>query len=260
MKNETQLNTEIKTENQSYIVLPTFLLKNLDLTAMELIFFADIMSLCAAGGFCWALNTSFARKYSVTENTVSKWVSTLVNKQLITRQLIYYPGTKNVQERRIFLNTENPTVAGYLNWYRQFSGKSDDTLPCDTPIPPLPADDTPVITSEGTPIITEGEDNNKFMNNKFGINLNQKNISLSQQEYDDLVSEHCSASVDQALNEYSSWKYEKHAHPKSDFLTLSNWLMRKGTHRPSTRKPRLSAIQELGLDRVTPEMLAAVPF
>jgi len=42
MKNETQLNTEIKTENQSYIVLPTFLLKNLDLTAMELIFLSMV--------------------------------------------------------------------------------------------------------------------------------------------------------------------------------------------------------------------------
>jgi transposase-like protein len=53
------------------------------LTANEKILYSEIVVLSKKEGYCWASNRFLARLYNVTQETISKWISTLKKENLI---------------------------------------------------------------------------------------------------------------------------------------------------------------------------------
>ena len=87
-------------------------------------------------------------------------------------------------------------------------------------------------------IVTDVQENNKGVNNK--------TIYLKE------------SAVHSSFQEYSRWKEEKNAHPKSDYESLRKWLNQKRTN--VVYKTNITAVKETGIDEVSQETLDILPF
>ena len=87
-------------------------------------------------------------------------------------------------------------------------------------------------------IVTDVQENNKGVNNK--------TIYLKE------------PAVHSSFQEYSRWKEEKNAHPKSDYESLRKWLNQKRTN--VAYKTNTTAVKETGVDEVSQETLDNLPF
>lgn len=66
------------------------------------ILYSEITALSNRDGYCHASNTYFAKLYDVDSTTISKWISLLVKYGYLEREEIYYQGTKQLKERRLY--------------------------------------------------------------------------------------------------------------------------------------------------------------
>ena len=73
--------------------------------------YSEITALSNKYGYCIARNAYFAELYGINEKTISKWISTLVECGYLYREIICYPNTKQVKERRLY-PLSNPIVSG----------------------------------------------------------------------------------------------------------------------------------------------------
>lgn len=73
--------------------------------------YSEITALSNKYGYCIARNAYFAELYDINEKTISKWISTLVECGYLYREIICYPNTKQVKERRLY-PLSNPVVGG----------------------------------------------------------------------------------------------------------------------------------------------------
>lgn len=73
------------------------------LTANEKLFYSEITALCNEKGYCWATNGYFAKLYDVEKETISRWISKLQKCGYIRTQIVYKEGTKEVEQRRIYI-------------------------------------------------------------------------------------------------------------------------------------------------------------
>ena len=113
-----------------YAILPADVRYDKRLKPMEKILYSEITSLTNKEGYCYAQNSYFAELYEVHKNTISTWVTHLVEVGYLRLEINYYEGTKNIKERRLYIST-------------------------------------PINKNIDTPINENVEDNNKYINNKF---------------------------------------------------------------------------------------------
>lgn len=66
------------------------------------ILYSEITALSTKDGYCYASNSYFAKLYDVDSTTISKWISLLVKYGYLEREEIYYQGTKQLKERRLY--------------------------------------------------------------------------------------------------------------------------------------------------------------
>lgn len=91
-------------EKQSYyMVIPAEVWES-ELTAKAMILYGHISVLANNKKYCWATNDYFVKAMKTSEATICRCLNELEDLGFIFRQLIYVPGTKQVQERRIYLN------------------------------------------------------------------------------------------------------------------------------------------------------------
>ena len=64
--------------------------------------YSEITALSNKDGYCHASNGYFAKLYEIDNGTVSRWISTLEECGYLEREIIYYEGTKQVKERRLY--------------------------------------------------------------------------------------------------------------------------------------------------------------
>lgn len=86
-----------------YAIIPATVRYDKELKPMERLLYGEITALCGASGFCWGSNSYFADLYGVSTRTICEWVNHLKNKGYINIEIIYREGTKEVQERRLYL-------------------------------------------------------------------------------------------------------------------------------------------------------------
>ncbi len=218
-----------------FIVVPMFIIDDITLLAGEKLLFGEIASNSLEKGYCWFSNKHLATLFHISERTASRWVNDLKNKAYITIEITVRTGSKEIEERRIRVNTSNPMLAEYMRWYRQ---------PCPQGI----------VTDDKPPPVTDGAGNNKGMNN---ICLKDvTNVLLNSEEYQSLINEFGKKKLEDSITAYSNWKQKVKAHPKSDFDSLQKWLSKA----QSKNEAKVSSVKETGADEVTDEMLANLPF
>ncbi len=232
-------------EKIQFIIVPDFILADRNIPIGEKLLFGDLTSHTKQKGYCWGSNEYFVKRYSLSSRTISRWINDLKKRKLIIIKMIYQKNSNQIIERRIYINTEDPKVQEYMSWY----GKN-----C------LEGMDSDV----SSPIDTNVQDNNKDVNNKCLINLktkigNTSNVFMSKDEYQSLISEFGKERFETAIHDYSRWKTEKNAHPKSDFESVSKWL-KQAAKNGVNYKTRMTAVNESGVDTVSDSFLENLPF
>ena len=90
-----------------YGIMPADVRYNKNLKPMEKILYTEITALTNSKGYCFATNSYFAELYDVHKNTVGCWISNLEKQGYIKTVLIYKNGTKEILERRIYINQKS---------------------------------------------------------------------------------------------------------------------------------------------------------
>lgn len=159
-----------KIQKSYYAIIPANVRYDKDLTPNAKLLYGEITALCNEKGYCWASNSYFARLYTVSKETTSRWISKLESLGYIKTKLIYAEGTKSVQERRIYIN--NVPIDENINRYRQ-----NNQYPIDEII--------------NTPIDENVKDNNTVFNNTINNtgNRDKTTATLTKENMESIIKE-----------------------------------------------------------------------
>ncbi len=225
-------------EEIRFSIVPDFILRKSNISWGQKLMFGEIVGLSLQMGYCYASNKYFSMRYGIDISTVSRWISKLESCGLIIRKLIFNQNSKEVKERRIFINSEKLEIKQFLKLYMQNCtegiGKNATTPPCK-----------------------KVKVNNKYLNNICLNNLETKrnNVFLTTDEHKILLKKFGQKKFDSGLENYSLWKLKISAHPKSDFVSLTKWLSKTKNYRH-----RSSAVNEAGVDDLSNKDLTDLPF
>ena len=129
-------------------ILPANVRYDKNLKPMEKILYTEISSLTNKDGYCYATNSYFSKLYEVHKNTVGAWINNLEKQGYIKTVLIYKKDTKEIIERRIYINQKIDTpINENVDTYQQ-------------------KDLEPINEKIDTPINENVEENNTSINNK----------------------------------------------------------------------------------------------
>ena len=93
-----------------YAIIPASVRYDKELRPNEKLLYGEITALCGVSGYCWGSNQYFADLYGVSDRMVREWISHLKERGYIDVVMIYKEGTKEVQERRIYITSINGAV------------------------------------------------------------------------------------------------------------------------------------------------------
>ena len=125
----------MKNKEGYYMVIPASVWES-NLNPKAILCYGHITVLSNKGGFCYANNKYFEKVLDASTTSVGRYLNQLEDLGLIKRVLIYKEGSKEIEQRKIYLNT----------------GIFTD-------------EHSPIITEEHSPIITHEQDNNTSNNN-----------------------------------------------------------------------------------------------
>lgn len=158
----------MKMEKPNYFgILPANVRYDKNLKPMEKILYTEISSLTNKDGYCYATNSYFSKLYEVHKNTVGNWINNLVKRGYLKSVIIYEKGTKNIQERRLYITT--PT-----------NEKTDTSI--NKKIDTCQSKNLEGINKKiDTPINEKIEDNNTSINNTSLLLNNNNNIHVKNE-------------------------------------------------------------------------------
>lgn len=90
-----------------YAIIPANVRYDKDLVPNAKLLYGEITALCNEKGYCWATNQYFAELYNVSDRTIKNWISQLTDKGYIQRSVKYREGTKEIEQRKLFIGREN---------------------------------------------------------------------------------------------------------------------------------------------------------
>ena len=191
-----------------YAIIPAEVRYDEELPPNAKLLYGEITSLCNEKGYCWATNQYFADLYHCSVSAVKKWISALVKKGYISLELVYKEGTRQVLQRKLYIN---PSVNFYTTPYKNVYN--------------------PSIKNNTSPSIEMYTDNNKVINTKINTKLEvckhkygeYSHVLLTDKEHTHLI-ELYGDSLDEhikILDEYietSGKKYKNHS------LVIQKWV------------------------------------
>lgn len=122
-------------EKKSYFaIIPANVRYDDELSANAKLLYGEITALCNEKGYCWASNDYFSQLYSKSRITVSRWISSLIQKGYIKSEI----------------------------------SKEDGNMRMLTPL--LSKTIIPIIKNDNTPIIKNDKQNNTLLNNTLNNN------------------------------------------------------------------------------------------
>lgn len=86
-----------------YAVIPAHVRYDEKLPMGARMLYGELTALANEKGYCWATNSYFAELYNVTTATISNWITKLEKQGHIYRKIIYKKGSKEIEERRIYI-------------------------------------------------------------------------------------------------------------------------------------------------------------
>ena len=107
-----------------YAIIPANVRYDKDLPANAKLLYGEITALCNEKGYCWASNEYFAELYGVEKRTITRWVTSLTKKGYIRTEFAYREGTKEVEQRRIYINNSTSNI---INQPQEGIDKKDGT-------------------------------------------------------------------------------------------------------------------------------------
>ena len=152
---ENNANTTKKDLPNYYAIIPATVRYCRELSAQEKLLYGEITALSNLKGYCWATNNYFARVYSLSKSAISHQISNLAKHGFITVELIYAEGSKQIQERRIYL--ANSDIHRVISDLEEGGGDSAST-------PVAEISDTPISDFSDTPIVEICKDNSTSLN------------------------------------------------------------------------------------------------
>ena len=93
-----------KVKKSYYAIIPASVRYDNELPMGARLLYGEITALCNEKGYCWATNKYFAELYDMSKKTISRWISKLEERGYIVTELIYKEKSKEVEERRIYIN------------------------------------------------------------------------------------------------------------------------------------------------------------
>lgn len=90
-----------------YAIIPANVRYDKDLAPNAKLLYGEITALCNEKGYCWATNQYFAELFNVSDRTIKNWISQLTDKGYIQRSVKYREGTKEIEQRKLFIGREN---------------------------------------------------------------------------------------------------------------------------------------------------------
>lgn len=116
-----------------YAIIPANVRYDKDLVPNAKLLYGEITALCNEKGYCWATNQYFAELYNVSDRTIKNWISQLTDKGYIQRSVKYREGTKEIEQRKLFIGRENnfTTPGNYVPDPREnnFTTPSENNFP-----------------------------------------------------------------------------------------------------------------------------------
>lgn len=116
-----------------YAIIPANVRYDKDLVPNAKLLYGEITALCNEKGYCWATNQYFAELYNVSDRTIKNWISQLVDKGYIQRSVKYREGTKEIEQRKLFIGSENnfTTLGNYVPDHKEnnFTTPSEKNFP-----------------------------------------------------------------------------------------------------------------------------------
>lgn len=116
-----------------YAIIPANVRYDKDLVPNAKLLYGEITALCNEKGYCWASNQYFAELYNVSDRTIKNWISQLADKGYIQRSVKYREGTKEIEQRKLFIGRENnfTTSGNYVPDPREnnFTPPSENNFP-----------------------------------------------------------------------------------------------------------------------------------
>lgn len=116
-----------------YAIIPANVRYDKDLAPNAKLLYGEITALCNEKGYCWASNQYFAELYNVSDRTIKNWISQLADKGYIQRSVKYREGTKEIEQRKLFIGRENnfTTSGNYFPDPREnnFTTPSENNFP-----------------------------------------------------------------------------------------------------------------------------------
>lgn len=116
-----------------YAIIPSNVRYDKDLVPNAKLLYGEITALCNEKGYCWASNQYFAELYNVSDRTIKNWISQLADKGYIQRSVKYREGTKEIEQRKLFIGRENnfTTPGNYVPDPREnnFTTPSENNFP-----------------------------------------------------------------------------------------------------------------------------------
>lgn len=96
--------SEITEQKNYYAIIPSIVRYDKKLNPLARLLYAEITALTNDKGFCWASNKYFSELYQVKKETISRLISALEKNNHITTEIIYKENTKEILQRRIYID------------------------------------------------------------------------------------------------------------------------------------------------------------
>ena len=203
-----KLHEDNKSSSHFYILIPSEVITNSELTDGAKLLYGEILILAAKNDFCFATNDYFAKLNSVSKRTVNNWLHELKRSGLICSEIIRNEFNRQVEKRKIFIKMD----FSVKHQTRDSTEKTSD--------------------DEKTKLI-------------FG---KHQNVLLNENEKTELLTSFGEADFKKKLELYSIWKKENDAKPRSDFESLKKWLNKKrqkGTYKTNTTAVKETGVDEV---------------
>lgn len=84
-----------------YAIIPASVRYDTELKPNEKLLYGEITSLMNKEGYCYASNKYFAELYNVSVQSISYWISNLINKGYLQSEIVYKENSKEISYRKL---------------------------------------------------------------------------------------------------------------------------------------------------------------
>ena len=155
-----------------FAIIPATVMDDETLPDGARLLYAEISRLAKLKGYCWAKNEHFAKSRKTSERTIIRWINSLRKRGHIVTRYKFFPDSKKIEERRIYIQILAKAKAPYeyeANDHENIEyhcGESDPPQVNLVVTPVSPPDDL-VVTKMSPPSGDKnGVENSKAINNK----------------------------------------------------------------------------------------------